>query len=111
MTNLLRERCSPLKYKTTKWLPSHLCLSLDGVHLADELTVCLEEQQQLKVQFIESAAQFQLLRRHRHSHKAALRSGPLMMMVIRQIWVSCVRDMGVDEKVKMSKMPSGLGQR
>lgn len=110
MTNLSREQSSPLKQSTTKWLPSHLCLSLDGVHLADELTVRLEEQQQLKVQLIESATQFQLLRRHRRSHKAALRSGPLMM-VIRQIWVSCVRDMGVDEKVNRSKMSSGLGQR
>lgn len=34
---------------------SHLCLSLDGVHPADELAVGLEEQQQLKVQLIEPA--------------------------------------------------------
>lgn len=54
---------------------SHLCLSLDGVHFADELAVRLEEQQQLKVQFIESAAQFQLLRRHRDNDGAALCSG------------------------------------
>lgn len=32
---------------------SHLGLSLDGVHLADELAVGLEQQQQLKVQFVE----------------------------------------------------------
>lgn len=63
----------------TKWLLSHLCLSLDGVHLGDELTVGLEEQQQLKVQLIEPAAQFQLLRRHRHSHEAALHSGLLSL--------------------------------
>lgn len=61
---------------TTKWLLSHLCLSFDGVHLADELTVCLEEQEQLKVQLIESAAQFQLLWRHRHSQRAALHLRP-----------------------------------
>lgn len=34
---------------------SYLCLPLDGVHSADELTVRLEEQQQLKVQLIEPA--------------------------------------------------------
>lgn len=65
---------SPLNQSTTKWQPSHLCLSLDGVHLVDKLTVRLEEQQQLKVQLIESAAQFQLLGRHRHSCEAAFRS-------------------------------------
>lgn len=32
---------------------SHLGLSLDGVHPADELAVGLEQQQQLKVQFVE----------------------------------------------------------
>lgn len=42
---------------------SHLCLPLDGVHPADELTVGLEEQQQLEVQLIEPATQLQLLRR------------------------------------------------
>lgn len=44
---------------------SHLCFSLDGVHPADELTVGLEEQQQLKVQLIEPATQLQLLQRQR----------------------------------------------
>lgn len=42
---------------------AHLWHGADLVHLADELTVGLEEQQQLEVQLIQPLAQFQLLER------------------------------------------------
>lgn len=48
----------------------HLRLPLDGVHPVDELAVGLEEQQQLEVEFVESATQLQLLQRQRrHARK------------------------------------------
>lgn len=44
--------------------PSYLSFSLDGFHPADELTVGLKQEQQLKVQLIQPPTQFQFLQTH-----------------------------------------------
>lgn len=40
---------------------THLCFVFDGIHLADELAVGLEQEQQLEVQLVQAPAKLQLL--------------------------------------------------
>lgn len=42
---------------------THLCFVFDGIHLADELAVGLEQEQQLEVQLVQPPAKLQLLER------------------------------------------------
>lgn len=60
-------------------LHPHLGLSLYGVHSADELTVSLKQQKQLKVQLIESPAQLQLL--HRQKDQQELHESPALPLL------------------------------